>query len=243
MEIIPRAASIPAVRTALIALAAGLFMAGCAKPSPRQSHYEPDETVAGSFYKTMVYACDGGLRGTARFDGDTLRLKVGEESFRLPQEGAASGARYSDTSVTFWIRGSEAHLEKASLPPRACRYDSAATMWEQAWARGVTLRATGAEIEERGKVDWTLELTSGKNVVFVTNNGNLRAAFPDTLQGKARGTGIESVAHRFYGTPPMMVVEWDHRPCREGGSGEPLDLSVKVEYAGRKYQGCGRTGP
>ena len=126
-------------------------------------------------------------------------------------------------------------MEKIPEAPRLCRYDSSATAWEQAWVRGVNVRATGAEVGEKGKIDWYVEVTSGRQVVFVSENGKTRVSYPDTLPV------AEASSQRVYGSWRKLAVEWDRRPCREGGSGEPLDLVVKVEYGGKKYQGCGRS--
>ena len=213
----------------LIAMA---LFSGCSKNSMRN---ESAETVEGPFFRTMAYACDGGSSWVARFDADTVLLRGSEARYVLPRTAAGSGARYADSTLIFWIHGSQASLEKIPEPPRICRYDSVATAWEQAWVRGVNVRATGAEIAEKGKIDWYLEITAGRQAVFVGENGKVRVAYPDTI------LATESSAQRVYGSWRKLAVEWDRRPCREGGSGEPLDLVVKVEYGGKKYQGCGRS--
>lgn len=223
--------NIPLFLTVVVTAVIFVFLGCSGKPTRNDSA----ETVAGPFYRTMVYACDGGDSWVARFDRDTVLLRGYNGRHLLPQTVSASGARYADSSLVFWIHGSQASLEKIPETPRLCRYDSVATAWEQAWVRGVNVRATGAEIAEKGKVDWYLEITSGTQVVFVGENGKLRLTYPDTIPFE------ESSAGRVYGSWRKLAVEWSRRPCREGGSGEPLDLIVKVQYAGKKYLGCGRT--
>ena len=206
-------------------------LAGCSGMSARND----SETVEGPFFRTMSYACDGGTSWTARFDADTVKLRSTEGLRVLPLTPSESGTRYADSTLVFWIHGGQATLEKVSEPARLCRYDSAATAWERAWARGVNVRGTGAEVAEKGKIVWYLEITGGRQAVFVGENGKLRVAYPDTIPL------MEPSAHRVYGSWRKLAVEWDRRPCRDGGFGEPLDLVVRVEYAGKKYQGCGRS--
>jgi membrane-bound inhibitor of C-type lysozyme len=212
-------------------LGACALLSACTK---KTMNHESAETVSGPFFRTMVYACDGGSSWVARFDGDSVWLRGAEGRHVLPQTASASGARYADSALAFWIHGGQASLEKASEPPRLCRYDSMATAWEKAWARGVNIRATGAEIAEKGKIGWYLEITAGKQAVFVSENGKTWVNFRDTIAVS------EPSSRRVYGSWRKLAVEWDRRPCREGGSGEPLELVVKVDYAGKRYQGCGR---
>ena len=206
-------------------------LVGCSQTAMQRG---TQEAVSGPFYRTMVYACDGGSSWVARFENDSVWLRSANERHILPQAISASGARYADSLISFWIHGAQASLQRTPEPPRLCRYDSTGTAWEQAWARGVTLRATGAEIAAKGREDWTLEITTGKQTVFVSENGKQKVQFEDTVSAAA------STSSRVYGSWRKLAVEWDRRPCREGSSGEPLDLTVKIEYAGKKYQGCGR---
>jgi membrane-bound inhibitor of C-type lysozyme len=47
-------------------------------------------------------------------------LLVGEQATRLPQAVSASGARYSDGSQTFWIKGDQASWQQGQAPAYAC---------------------------------------------------------------------------------------------------------------------------
>ena len=216
---------------ALLIVTGALFV-GCSKKIVRN---DSADTVPGPFFRTMVYACDGGGSWVARFETDSILLRGESETWRLPQTESRSGTRYADSARLFWINGSQATMQSPASPPRLCRYDSVATSWEQAWARGVGLRATGAEVVAKGRVDWSLEITPGRQAVFVTDNGIHRVTFTDTE------SILEPSAQRLYAGRQTLTVEWDRRPCREGTAGEPLGLVVKVDYAGKKYQGCGRS--
>ncbi|MBW9055583.1 MliC family protein [Rhizobium mesosinicum] len=61
----------------------------------------------------VIYRCDDGEGATARFvsEPSEVLLTTGGQSFRLPQGLSGSGARYTDGTVLFWIKGSDAQLE------------------------------------------------------------------------------------------------------------------------------------
>jgi putative lipoprotein len=59
----------------------------------------------------VAYAC-GGFNLEARFMEDAVRLAVrGNRAVVLPQGISASGARFTDGTTTFWIKGREAMFE------------------------------------------------------------------------------------------------------------------------------------
>ncbi len=73
---------------------------------------------------TFAYACSDGsvlsVRYYALSDGSLrfakLRLQDGKE-FTLPQLPSDSGARYSDDTTTFWIKGNQATLDETGSSP------------------------------------------------------------------------------------------------------------------------------
>lgn len=69
-----------------------------------------------------IFRCDDGKPVTASFLNATneVLITTGGRSFRLPQGMSGSGARYTDGSAVFWIKGNDAQLE---LPGRStnCR--------------------------------------------------------------------------------------------------------------------------
>lgn len=50
----------------------------------------------------------------------TVVLLEGEQAIRLPIAISASGARYSDGSTTFWVKGSEATWERGPQRTLTC---------------------------------------------------------------------------------------------------------------------------
>lgn len=61
----------------------------------------------------VIYRCDDGKGATASFvtAPNAVLLTTGGQSFRLPQGMSGSGARYTDGTVLFWIKGNDAQLE------------------------------------------------------------------------------------------------------------------------------------
>ena len=47
-------------------------------------------------------------------------LLEGEGATRLPQTVSASGARYSDSDQSFWVKGDRASWQQGQAPARAC---------------------------------------------------------------------------------------------------------------------------
>lgn len=63
----------------------------------------------------VMYRCDDGTAVIASFVNSTneVLITTGGRSFRLPQARSGSGARYTDGSVVFWIKGDDAQFEVA----------------------------------------------------------------------------------------------------------------------------------
>jgi membrane-bound inhibitor of C-type lysozyme len=221
------------MKTFLSAALFGSLLAGCAVSPEKQP---PVETPPPLPMTSRVYGCEGSGPVTVRFKGDTVVLQSAEGLRVLRRAVTVSGVRYADSAASFWMQGGNASWEFTGRPARICRVDSGATAWEQAWERGVNVRATGAEVAEKGRVDWTLEVTAGKEVVFTSGKARRTVRFVDTIPYS------DASSQRVYGSwrSRTLIVEWDRRPCRAGSQGEPLDLAVKVEYGGKKYLGCGR---
>lgn len=61
----------------------------------------------------VIYRCDDGKGVTASFvtAPNEVLLTTDGQSFRLPQGMSGSGARYTDGTVLFWIKGNDAQLE------------------------------------------------------------------------------------------------------------------------------------
>ena len=56
--------------------------------------------------------------------GEVVLLVGSEGATRLPQQQAASGARYSDGNEEFWIKGDQASWRRGRAPAMACKAGS-----------------------------------------------------------------------------------------------------------------------
>lgn len=138
-------------------LAVTLLLAACVpgaavKPRPAPASSSPPTN-------TVVYDC-GEYRFTTRVGQDSAWLFLPERTVTLPHVVAASGAKYSDSGVTYWSKGEQAILEMDGTARRECGIDR---QWEEAKLRGVGFRAVG---DEPG---WWLEIEPGKRILFLTD--------------------------------------------------------------------------
>ena len=227
---------------ALSILLAAHGLAGCATA---RSPAEPDQasiaprTDAGevaaaavvSDAPTFVFGCT---------DGYEFVAKVGEEEawvFRpagavaLAREVSASGAKYSDGTVTLWTKGQEALLEEVGAIHRDCRNDPRRAVWEHAKLRGVDFRAVGNE------PGWLLEIVDGSTIVLDTDYGAKRYVFdlPPAEQSESDAT-----LYRTQASGHDLSVAVRGQPCRDTMSGEAFETQVTVVLDGRTLHGCGR---
>ena len=93
---------------------------------------------------------------------------------RLDQTVSASGARYADSVMVFWTKGSTATLERQGAPVVHCEERRADSLREDARARGVVYRALGNE------PGWILEIGPGTKLSWTTNYGQDRHDFEQT---------------------------------------------------------------
>ncbi len=103
-------------------------------------------------------------------------------------------------------------------------------VWQQAQRRGVTFRAIGQE------PGWLLEITSGREILLVTDYGQERSSFPYV------GPVVHPAEQRteFVLAGESTIVEIRAEPCRDTMSGEAFALSVTIRLPDRRLQGCGR---
>lgn len=80
--------------------------------APTIAHPATAQTDAPKVTSSAVYQCDDGKGFTAQFrDDNSVRATFGSRVFVLPSVETASGARYSDGSVTISTKGKEAFVD------------------------------------------------------------------------------------------------------------------------------------
>jgi len=182
---------------------------------------------------TYAYDC-GEMFVVAHFpagSGEVVLFRPAETS-RLSLVPAASGAKYSNGTVTFWTKGSEeAILELADGTLLNCRVDRARSLLEDAKLRGVDYRAQGNE------PGWLLEIGPDR-ILFEYDYGTQRAIFPlpDPQVDAKHHRTVYSSANE---SQTLQVVIEGHE-CRDTMRGDLFATSVMVILTGRSFRGCGQ---
>jgi putative lipoprotein len=179
-----------------------------------------------------VFTCDDAYEFVARIEGDRGWLFRPEGTVALPQVPSASGARYSDGSVTFWTKGQEALLDEGGRTHRGCRNHPGRAVWEHAKLGGADFRAVGNE------PGWHLEIRQQSRIVLVTDYGASHDEFdlPEpSVDPEARVTRYETARD---GLRLTLILRGS--PCRDTMSGEAFETAVVVILDGRELRGCGR---
>jgi len=100
----------PASGVAVVSLV-GLALVGCTTPEAESEATEAD--LAGTA-AMVTYQCPDGELIEAEYRDEDAEVVVGlpnQEPIALPQVEAASGAKYSDGTTTFWSKGNQVLVE------------------------------------------------------------------------------------------------------------------------------------
>ncbi len=114
---------------------------------------------------TIRYQCPVGISLTATFAGGkspSVRVEIEGTVWTLPRVPSASGTKYSDGTVTFWIKGESARFESPDLSmncTKATASQSGARALSSTEWRLVSISQNGAttNVPEGLKVDATFE--------------------------------------------------------------------------------------
>ncbi|PSM13160.1 COG3650 family protein [Stenotrophomonas maltophilia] len=220
----------------LLAASLGLVLAACqpaqapaasgndtppATPQPNSSAVGGNETA---------YQC-GDLNVRATFNGeDAATVVIGERTFAMTSERAASGAKYGDgQGNSFWTKGSDDGL--LSLKGEADRECHAVEAAEGDGSAGnAAFRATGNEPGWLAVVDGD---APGLQVEVDYGERRFDVAKPtegaDGWSGKASdGTDVK--------------LSFQRTTCQDDMSGEAFEAKVMLTVGTRQYHGCGNFG-
>jgi membrane-bound inhibitor of C-type lysozyme len=183
--------------------------------------------------RAYVWDCDGGqtLRMKNLYREDAITLEMHEGPRRLPLVESASGAKYSDGSLTFWTKGDTAIFERAGAAPVNCRESRYASLLADARERGVRFRGRGNE------PGWTVEVGPGAQLEFVTNYGQDRHTFDTATESGSEMAGARVV--RAEQGDEQIKVSVTTEDCADDMSGEHFEQLVIVEFGGKTFRGCG----
>jgi len=198
-------------------------------PAAASAEVPPPEGVLRAY----VWDCDGGLtlRMKNLYREDAITLEMHEGPRRLPLVESASGAKYSDGSLTFWTKGDSAILERAGTAPVNCRESRYASLLADAKERGVRFRGRGNE------PGWTVEVGPGARLEFETNYGQDRHTFDAATESGSEMAGARVV--RAEQGDEQIKVSVTTEDCADDMSGEHFEQLVIVEFGGKTFRGCG----
>jgi membrane-bound inhibitor of C-type lysozyme len=91
--------------------------------SPYLAHASGDGTDGQSIGKTLVFECEG-FELVVRTGSSEITLYLPGRVAVLPQVRAASGVKYADNGILFWMKGSVALFELDGIRHGKCQRTS-----------------------------------------------------------------------------------------------------------------------
>jgi len=191
-----------------------------------------EQSPPAGVLRAYVWRCDDGSTYKVRnlWREDAVAIDLHDGTHKLTLARSASGARYADSSVSFFTKGGEATLDAPGAPEVRCHEQRAQSLAEDARIRGVLYRGLGNE------PGWTLEIGPGSTLVWVTDYSQERHEYGNALASGDAQSGLVYAGKDAAGEIKVTV-----RPssCKDDMSGDAFDLQVTVTSGGREYRGCG----
>jgi uncharacterized membrane protein len=201
-------------------------------PAPPAAPPYADVPPPEGVLRVYVWNCDGGLMLNMKnlYRENAITLDLHEGPRKLPQVESASGAKYSDGSLTFWTKGDTAIFERTGSTPVQCREARYESLLADARERGVRFRGRGNE------PGWTVEIGPGTRLEFVTSYGQERHAFDDASESgsETAGARVFRAAHGGQRIKVSVTTE----ACTDDMSDERFAQRMIVEFGGRSFRGC-----
>jgi len=197
----------------------------------------PPAVAATSDERSYVFQC-GELTVHATYRGqDSATVVVGDRTFAMSSQPAASGARYSDgQGTTFWTRGTtDGTLALKGEPDRTCTGSGAEGVAAPGPAAAGTaaagFRATGNE------PGWLAEVAAGAtpSLRVETDYGQRTFEIPLPTQGKDGWSGKAAD-----GTDIKLTFQ--RTVCQDDMSGQAFGTTAMLTVGARQYHGCGDFG-
>lgn len=190
-----------------------------------------DEAPPPGVLRAYVWDCGGTkLKMRNLWRENAVAIDLHDGTHKLAGVISASGAKYSDGTVTLWTKGGSARLETPGNPPVQCNELRAESLLEDARIRGVLYRGLGNE------PGWTLEIGPGGALTWITGYGEERHEYPEVLVSGDDATGVVYTATDDAGEIKVTVKR---ARCQDDMSGEAFDHQFTVTASGRELRGCG----
>lgn len=193
-------------------------------PLTHQSHMQP-VTAAVS----RVFQCGDFTFGT--------RTGIGEIALYLPsgmtvlsQVRAASGVRYQEGDILFWMKGEQAMLSFDGTLYSQCQRNVEREARDPVERRPVDFRAVGHE------PPWLLEIVGDHNINLITEYGQKRLQLPNPQKTSSSAT----VSYRASDEENRLAVRLTETRCADTMADKTWPYSVSVWWNSRHYTGCGQ---
>jgi putative lipoprotein len=190
-----------------------------------------DDELPTGVLRAYVWECADGQTLVMRnlFREKAVAIDFHDGTRRLDQAISASGAKYADAVMTFSTKGSTATLERQGTAPVQCEERRAASLREDARARGVVYRALGNE------PGWVLEVGPASRLSWTTNWGQDRFDFE---QAQATTAPDGATVYTAQQGDVSIRASIKAERCVDDGEVE-FDHVVIVESGGQTLRGCG----
>ena len=204
-----------------------LQLAACTGNSGREqdSSVPIDSQPVG---KTLVYECTA-YEFIARTGPGEMAVWLEDRYLILSREYSASGEKYVESDVTFWVEGDDALLIIGNQEFGDCELAPHRVPWEDARRRGVDFRAVGNE------PGWYLEIQHDRHILFVGDYGMNRTLFLSPTQDTV---GVLTIYTANMDKKELRVEVLDEL-CTDTMKGDTFASQVTVYLDKKSYKGCG----
>lgn len=218
---------------------AALLLAACHSPGtpgaddaaaptpPPQSPTEGPSTDT-----TSAFRCGDLLLGVVTDNAaETVTVSWSGHRRTLPAIADPSGAAYADDRGTrFEHHDGEATFAHDGAPPVTCQATDEISPWDEARARGVSLRAIGNE------PGWLAEITPGDppSLRAQLDYGERVVEVPALSKDEALPGFTGSTGDGF-----AVSLRFVEGACSDGMSDQSYPASVELTVGADRYQGCG----
>jgi putative lipoprotein len=193
--------------------------------SPQTAEEPEPQPLAYSF------DCDDGTSVVSRLDAndDVMWVLLPDQAVDLGRVETASGTRYANSAVSFWLKGDELTLEIAGTTT-TCTVDRFKSKVESVKLSGGDFWATGNE------PGWVLEMYPD-SMVFTTNYGEDR--YQTGIAKVSEDARARMSVFRGETDGKVLVVTLRGDPCVDSMSGEEFETIVRIDFGGKVFDGCG----
>ena len=223
------------IKPRLTFLLAAWLLVGCAASSKFEQAKQAD-----------LWLCEEGSLMETRLAGEQLWLQLpsSNEWLSLPQQRAASGARYSNNEGTsFWNNGNRSRITTPEKTWQSCQQVASGKPGElpkQDLILGANIAPDALVLRATGNnPGWKLEARQNGSLVLLQNFGTQRITFQDS-----RIITQDLIKTLYQAKDPegnLLRYKVENILCIEVNTGKPFPHRVELLYLDKKYRGCGQS--